>query len=152
MENNRAKREVDTRESEAREQQWTPPEMLPTPNPEDGYEFRWIRASMFGNDDPTNLSAKQREGWVPVKASDHPELGLVTHGASKRAVNHVEYGGLILCKTPSHMVSQRNAHYNAQTKRQMESVDNNYLQGSHEQMPKFHDRRSSVTFGTGSSN
>lgn len=145
MADNRTPRELDTRLQGMRVEQWMPPSLLPDPNPEPGYVFRWIRIATLGTSDPTNVSAKMREGWVPVKASDHPELGLPGMGN-----DNVEVGGLVLCKTPEKLVSQRDAYYGRQAKSQMESVDNTFLRESDPRMPLFSEKRSEVKFGKGS--
>jgi hypothetical protein len=75
---NRLARELETRVSGERKKQWTPPQMLPTPNPQPGWVFRWIRTSLMGQPDNPNTAAKFREGWEPVKAADHPELMTAT--------------------------------------------------------------------------
>ena len=74
MAENRLNRDAQTREKTARKRSWVRPDTLPTPRPEEGYEFRWIRVSMRGEVDPMNVSLKLREGWEPVKATDHPEI------------------------------------------------------------------------------
>ena len=74
MAENRIKRDNDTRETKARKRSWQRPEVLPSPEPQDGYEFRWVRVSTQGQTDATNVSSKLREGWEPVKAEDHPEF------------------------------------------------------------------------------
>ena len=80
---NRLAREVDTRETTQRNQQWTPAQLLPDPKPQPGYGFRWIRTAIMGKSDPTNTSAKFRECWEPVKAQDHPEMQLYTYPNSR---------------------------------------------------------------------
>ena len=70
MAENRIDRELKSREKTTRKKAWTRPEVLPSPNPEPGYEFRWIRVSSQGTTDATNVSSKLREGWEPAKASD----------------------------------------------------------------------------------
>jgi len=67
----RLDRELDSREVTKRPAKWMPPQLLPDPKPEPGYAFRWIRVSSMGKDDATNISGKFREGWEPVKASEH---------------------------------------------------------------------------------
>ena len=57
---NRDKRDIDTREQTLRPKKWTPPQLLPDPEPEDGYVFRWIRLATLGNADPVNISSKLR--------------------------------------------------------------------------------------------
>jgi hypothetical protein len=74
MAENRLARELETRETTQRVKQWTQPQGLPTPQPEEGYSFRWVRTALLGQFDPTNTSAKFREGWEPVKAESHPQM------------------------------------------------------------------------------
>ena len=99
MAENRLAREIESRESTQRKMQWTPPQVLPSPKEQPGWVFRWIRTSMMGQADPTNTSAKLREGWEPCKAEDHPELMLQADPNSKFKGN-IEIGGLLLCKAP----------------------------------------------------
>ena len=143
----RTPRENETRTKFERPKQWLPPELLPTPNPEDGYEFRWIRVSTLGTSDPMNVSSKLREGWEPVKASEHPEIQLMDVGEKRRFPDSIEIGGLMLCKTPKEFVIQRNQFFQAQTDGQMASVDNNFMRESDARMPLFKERRSEVSFG-----
>jgi hypothetical protein len=145
---NRAPRELDTREKLERPKQWMPPQLLPDPNPEEGYAFRWIRISSLGKDDATNISGKLREGWEPVKASDHPEIRLFGSSNGKFP-DSIEVGGLLLCKTPVEFTDQRNAYYRQQAEAQMSSVDNTYMRENDPRMPMFKERKSTVTFGKG---
>ena len=149
MAENRLSREADTRAKAERPKQWLPPELLPSPNPEEGYEFRWIRVSTLGTSDPMNVSSKLREGWEPVKASEHPEIQLMATGDKPRFPDSIEIGGLILCKTPKEFVQQRNQYYQAQTDGQMNSVDNNFMRENDPRMPLFKERRTEVKFGRG---
>ena len=145
---NREPRELDTREKMERPKQWMPPQLLPDPNPEAGYAFRWIRISTQGKEDATNISGKLREGWEPVKASDHPEIRLFSSGQS-RYPDSIEVGGLLLCKTPVEFAEQRDAYYRKQAEAQMQSVDNTYMRENDPRMPMFKERKSTVTFGKG---
>jgi hypothetical protein len=145
---NREPRELDTREKMERPKQWMPPQLLPDPNPEAGYAFRWIRISTQGKEDATNISGKLREGWEPVKASDHPEIRLFgsTNG---KFPDSIEVGGLLLCKTPVEFTEQRDAYYRRQAEAQMASVDNTFMRENDPRMPMFKERKSTVTFGKG---
>jgi hypothetical protein len=145
----RASRDSDARAKTERPKQWMPPELLPSPNPEPGYAFRWIRVSTLGASDPMNVSSKLREGWEPVKASEHPEIQLMGTGQG-RFPDSIEIGGLILCKTPVELTEQRNAYYQQQAEGQMQSVDNNFMRENDPRMPLFKERRSEVKFGRGS--
>lgn len=148
MVDNRLPRELENRESTARRKAWTPPQTLPSPNPEKGWVFRWVRTSMMGQSDPTNSSAKFREGWEPVKAENHPEL-MYQADPNTRFKGNVEIGGLLLCKAPEEMAQQRDAYYRNVTQSQMEAVDNNFMRTSDERMPLFSERKSAVSFGKG---
>ena len=149
MPTNRLDRELETREKTAHKTAWTRPEVLPSPEPQQGYAFRWIRVSTQGNVDATNVSSKIREGWEPVKASDHPEITLVSI-ENERFKDNVVIGGLLLCKAPDEMVVQRNDYYNQQSQAQMSSVDNNLMRENDPRMPLFNERKTQVTFGKGS--
>lgn len=147
---NRLARDLETREATQRTKTWAPPQTLPDPNPQKGWKFRWIRTSLMGQADPTNVSAKFREGWEPVKASDHPELMYMTGDSTNpRFKDNVEIGGLVLCKAPEELVNQRNAYYAQQSNSQMEAVDNNLMRQNDPRMPLFKERSSSMSFGNG---
>lgn len=146
----RTSRELELRSKAERPKRWMAPDLLPSPDPEPGYAFRWIRVSTLGTSDPRNVSSKLREGWEPVKASEHPEIQMMETGERPRFPDSIEIGGLILCKTPTEFVSQRNEHYQAQTDSQMTSVDNNFMRSNDPRMPVFKERRSEVKFGPNS--
>jgi hypothetical protein len=145
----RLARELDTREKMERPKQWMPPQLLPDPNPEAGYAFRWIRIASLGKDDATNISGKLREGWEPVKASDHPEIRMFGSDSNAKFPDSVQVGGLLLCKTPVELTEQRNEYYRNQAEAQMQSVDNTYMRENDPRMPMFRERKSTVTFGKG---
>jgi hypothetical protein len=148
MAENRTNREMETRERTVRKRAWSRPEVLPSPNPEPGYAFRWVRVSTRGQADPMNVSLKLREGWEPVKASDHPEVQLMTV-ENDRFKDNIVIGGLMLCKTPSELVQDRNDHYQEQSDAQIQSVDNNFMRENDPRMPLFSERKTKVTFGRG---
>ena len=144
MAENRLGRELENRQSAERTQMWRPPETLPSPKPEPGWVFRWVRTSLMGTSDPLNTSAKFREGWEPVKAADYPELNMTANSSG-----NLENGGLILCKAPEGMMQQRSEYYARQNAAQMEAVDNNFMRTNDERMPLFNERKSNVSFGRG---
>ena len=144
----RTPRELDNRGATTRAKSWAPPALLPDPAPEPGYAFRWIRVSTLNNDDPMNISSKLREGWEPVKASEHPEMQLVST-PNERFKDSIQVGGLMLCKIPAEFMDQRSAYYRTQTEAQIQSVDNNFMRENDPRMPLSIERRSNVTFGKG---
>lgn len=144
----RTPRDLQTRDHQARTP-WKPPSILPDPKPEPGYVYRWVRTSMMNNADNTNVSRQMREGYVPVKAEDHPELMLYAD-QDGRFKGNVEVGGLLLCKIPEEIAQQRAAYYGNMAQQQMESVDNNLMRENDPRMPLLKPERSSrTTFGRG---
>jgi|TARA_R110000772_G_scaffold101134_1_gene201580 hypothetical protein len=148
MAENRLDRELGTTEKNIRKPAWTRPELLPSPIPQDGYKFHWVRVATNGQPDPTNVSSKLREGWTPVKATDHPEIELVSI-ENERFKDNVVMGGLMLCKAPVELVQERNAHYDQTNDAQIRSVDNNLMRENDPRMPLFNERKTKVTFGKG---
>jgi hypothetical protein len=146
---NRLDRKLEDRTVSQRATAWRPPETLPSPDARSGWTHRWIRISTLGTADPSNISSKLREGYEPCKAEDYPEL--MMHATTEgRFKGNIEVGGLLLCRIPSEFLEQRAAYYANQSKSQMESVDNNFLRESDPRMPLFSDKKSKVTFGSGS--
>lgn len=148
MAENRLQRELDTRKEAERPKQWAPAELLPEPDKQDGFKYRWIRVSMNGQSDQRNLSRAIREGWEPVRIEEQPRMRLLIDPNSRFADN-IEIGGLILCKTPKEFVDQRNKYYQDQTEAQTKAVDNNLMRENDPRMPIFNERKSTTTFGKG---
>lgn len=138
----RTPRDSETREQGIRKKAWTPPSTLPNPNREDGYSYRYVRKSILGQTDDRNMMSKQEEGWVPVKREDHPELQY--HGKS---TGLVEIGGLVLCKTPTEFVEQRNAWVRGHTDAQTQAADSNLMKENDPRMPLFSERKSTTSRG-----
>jgi hypothetical protein len=149
-ENSRTPREVATRTQAERPKQWQAPELLPEPDKQAGFSYRWIRVATNGQADPRNLSSKIREGWEPVRIEEQPKFGLLMDPNS-RFKDNIEIGGLLLCKTPTELVNQRNAHYQNLTDSQTRAVDNSFMRQNDPRMPLFTERKSSVSFGKGNS-
>ena len=144
----RIPRDLETRAVTERPKNWAPPELLPEPDKQPGYSYRWIRVSTLNQADPRNLSAKLREGWEPVTLEEQPKFRLLADPNS-RYKDNVEIGGLLLCKTPTEFVTQRNDYYAKQTQAQTEAVDNNLMRQSDPRMPLFKERKSATSFGKG---
>ena len=148
MAENRIPREVDTRQQDERPKQWQAPELLPEPDKQAGFAYRWIRVSMLNSADPRNLSSKLREGWEPVRAEEQPKFQLLVDPDS-RYKDNIEIGGLLLCKTPIELVEQRTEYYDKQTQSQTDAVDNNLMRQNDPRMPLFNERKSTTSFGKG---
>jgi hypothetical protein len=138
-------RALQTRASESRARAYTPPQQLPDPASQDGYKFRWVRTAINGQSDARNVSMMRREGWEPVRLEDHPELALAVD--ADRASGNVEIGGLMLCKVPAEHVDGRQTYYDEVNRKQIQSVDNNFMRENDPRMPLFSEKRSEVSFG-----
>ena len=141
---NRDSRTEDTREKSERKATWQSPSALPDPTPQEGVEFRWIRTSALGQSDMTNVSAKFREGWEPVKLEDHPELKILPD-VDSRFKGNVEVGGLLLCKNSTEMMDSRRDYQQGQAKSQMQAVDNSFMKESDPRMPVLKPEKSTRT-------
>jgi len=145
---NRKNREVEVREeTDVREKRtWKPAALLPEIKQEKGYAYRWVRVSLANEADNLNASSRMREGWEPVKHSDHPEVNLPKNPNSQYG-DSIEVGGLLLCKMPQEMVDQRNEYYKEKAEAQEKAVDNNLMRQNDPRMPLFSDKKSTTTFG-----
>ena len=145
----RTPRTAQTRETGERKRSWQRQSMLPTPEPRDGLKFRWVRTSTLGQGDMTNVSRRFREGYVPVKATEFPELHIMSD-VDSRFPDNIEVGGLLLCASPAEIAEDRIHGQVDEARQQMEAVDRNYMRESDPRMPVLAPERSSrTTFGKG---
>jgi hypothetical protein len=149
MATNRLERELQNRTMQERPKQWQQPELLPEPDKQPGYAYRWIRVSTLNQSDPRNLSAKLREGWEPVRVEEQPKFQLLVDPNS-RYKDNIEIGGLLLCKTPVEFVDQRNKFYSDQADAQMNAVENTLMRQSDPRMPLYNESKTTSSFGKGS--
>lgn len=149
MAENRLTRELDKRTAVERPTHWAPPELLPEPDRQAGFAYRWIRVASLNQSDPRNLSAKLREGWEPVRIEEQPKFQMLVDPNS-RYKDNIEIGGLLLCKTPVEFVEQRNKYYSSQASAQMEAVENTLMRQSDPRAPLFNEQRTETSrFGKG---
>ena len=147
---NKTSRESETRKSKEAPKVWAPPSSLDAPPAPKGYAHRWIRVTVQGFDDTSNVSKKLREGWEFVSAeqvgkengSNH--YPVFTEGKYQGLVG---IGGLVLARIPEEILLQRQAYFDKITQDRMEAVDRELLKEQHPDMPINIDRQSRVTFG-----
>ena len=145
MTEERTPRKSNSRKSDQRpSDEWIPSGILPDPDPQDGWVYRWVKTSVLGQSDNTHVSRIFREGWEPVRAEDHPEL-MLESDINSRFQGNVEVGGLLLCKAPEAKMAARTKHFQQVADQQMASVDNNYLRENDPRMPMLQPERSSRT-------
>ena len=144
----RAPRETETRDAISRSEAWSEPSALADPHPSDGYVYRWIRTSTLSQADPSNVSKRFREGWVPVPKEEVEYLGLMADHRSRFPQN-LEVGGLLLCKMEKARAVARQRHYETLAQRQVQSSDQNFLKQSDPRMPILEpEHKTTVTIGS----
>ena len=145
---NRISRETTSRANTSRRKPWQPPAKLDAPPAPDGYEHRWIRTAIRGEDDKSNVFSRMREGWEPVKAEEYGDVAakypVIEEGKNKGIIG---VGGLMLARIPTETVQERTEYFREQTRNQMTAVDENLMREQHPSMPINVDRQSRVTFG-----
>jgi len=102
---------------------WRPSNLLEAPEPRPGMAQRWVATMVLGQETPTNVAKRLREGWVPrdpktVKEIQH--FPTIEHG---RFAGHIGIEGMVLCEMPTNMVKQRNEYYAQMTENLMTSVE-----------------------------
>ena len=137
---------VTREETEVRNKQWEPRSTLPEIKHEAGWAYRWVRVSLVNEADNLNVSSRMREGWEPVKHSEHPEVNLPADPNS-RFKDGIEVGGLLLCKMPQEMVDQRNEYFKDKARAQEQAVYNKLMRQNDPRMPLFSDKKSTTTKG-----
>ncbi len=143
----------DTRAKDDRPKVWKMPSALELPDEaielaeSQGLTYRWIRESILGQDDKTNVSKRFREGFEPVRPDELPgfhDLPTVDDG---RHAGVIGVGGLILCKIDKNIADQRNDFFEQQTQNQMTAVENDLMREENPSMPISSKMSSKVTFG-----
>ena len=146
----RISRESESHDKNSRRQPWRPVRKLETPPPPAGYEYRWIRESMMGQEDRANVSRRLREGWELVRGTDLPSEFEYPTADSGRHAGLVYSDGLLLAKIPVETRMERNAYYEEETRRKKEALDNNMFNESRKdgRYVKYDaNRKTDVTFG-----
>ena len=148
--NTRNSRDSETHDKQSRRQPWRPVRKLETPAPPEGYEYRWIRESMLGQEDRANVSRRLREGWELVRGTDLPSEYDYPTADSGRHAGLVYTDGLLLAKIPIETKQERNAYYEQQTSAKSAALDNTmfYESAKDGRYVKYDSKRESqVTFG-----
>ena len=143
-------RDSEMHEKNTRRQPWRPVRKLETPPAPEGYEYRWIRESMLGQEDRGNVSRRLREGWELVRGTDLPQEFVLPTLDSGRHAGVVYNEGLLLAKMPLETIAERNAYYAGKSQQAKDALDNNAFNESKRdgRYVKYDSKReSNVTFG-----
>lgn len=133
-------RATETRAATARPKKWQRASTLDAPTPKPGQHLRWIRAQVMGQDDTVNFSAREREGYTPVKKEEYPDFA-----ASVNAAGLIANGGLILCKTDSEIAADRQYQMEQAAGDQLRSANNTLMREQDSRMPTLSNTSRSST-------
>ncbi len=146
---NRTPRSAETRAKDTARKPWRRPSMLETPDAPEGYEYRWIRAEIVGQEDKKNITARLREGFDLVRAEELDGFEIPTLDDGKHS-GVVSVGGLLLAKIPTETRNERNAYFSERAQLQQDAVDHDLMKESDPSSPILRpERKTSVTFGGG---
>ena len=155
MTRNEARTET-TREQNTREDQWNfeEPNALNIPEnvqarcDNEGMALRWIRVSLQGKDDISNVGKKLQAGWVFVTPDEVPEMSITSFVRDEgRYQGSVCRGDVALVKMPAGKVNARRKFYEGKANDQMDAVNAQLMKSSDSRMPISNTSRSVTTRG-----
>ena len=144
------------REKNLREDQWTYeepdaltiPEVVKARYDNEGMALRWLRISLKGQDDITNVGKKQQAGWVFVTPDEVPEMAVTSFVRDEgRYLGTVCRGDLALAKMPAGKVNARRKHYENKANDMMDAVNAQLMKNSDSRMPISNTSKSVTTRG-----
>jgi len=150
---NTTSRESEQRSANEQKKVWVQPSSLDAPPAPNGYAHRWIRVTVQGFEDTSNVSKKLREGWDFVTVDQiKKEIGtnkypVINEGKYQ---GHVGIGGLVLARIPLELLEQRAEYFKRMTQERIDAVDRELMKEQNPAMPINIERQSRVTFGGGS--
>jgi len=144
------------REQNLREENWTfeEPDALTIPDSvqarfdNEGLSLRWIRISVKGQDDVSNVGKKQQEGWTFVTPDEVPEMAVTSFVREEgRYIGTVCRGDLALAKMPTGKVRARRKFYEKKANDMMDAVNAQLMKSSDSRMPISNTSKSVTTKG-----
>jgi len=145
-----------SRENQTREEEWTfeEPDALKIPEEvearfnSDGMSLRWLRISVKGQDDISNIGKKQQQGWEFVTPDEVPELAITSFVRKEgRYTGTVCRGDLALAKLPTGKVMARRKHYENKANDMMDAVNAQLMRSNDSRMPISNSSKSVTTRG-----
>ena len=144
-------RELDTREND---DVYVEPSLLDIPKfvterfSDQGMKLRWIRISLKGKDDYTNVGKRLAEGWEFVSLDEVPELGHTSMVKEDgRYSGTVCRGDLALAKMPTRRAESRQRHFENASAEMVDAVNSQLENASDRRMPVRNQSKSNVTKG-----
>jgi len=144
------------RENNTQEEEWTfeEPNALAIPDhvqarfDSEGMALRWIRISIKGTDDISNVGKKLQEGWVFVLPDEVPEMSITSFVREDgRYQGTVCRGDLALAKMPAGKVAAKRKFYENKADDMMQAVNAQLMNSSDSRMPISNNSKTTVTKG-----
>jgi len=144
------------RENNTQEEEWTfeEPNALAIPDhvqarfDSEGMALRWIRISIKGTDDISNVGKKLQEGWVFVTPDEVPEMSITSFVREDgRYQGTVCRGDLALAKMPAGKVAAKRKFYENKADNMMQAVNAQLMNSSDSRMPISNNSKTTVTKG-----
>ena len=144
------------REAETREEEYVfeEPDALSIPDSvqarfdAEDMSLRWIRISVKGQDDITNVGKNQQQGWVFVTADEVPEMAITSFVREDgRYQGAVCRGDVALAKKPTAKVKARQKFYEKKSNDMMDAVNAQLMKNSDSRMPISNNSKSTVIKG-----
>jgi len=150
-------REAKSRESEE-EYVFEEPDALSIPDSvqarfdAEDMSLRWIRISVKGVDDITNVGKNQQQGWIFVTPDEVPEMAITSFVREEgRYLGAVCRGDVALAKKPTAKVRARKEFYEKKANDMMDAVNAQLMKSSDSRMPISNTSKSVTTRGKQSS-
>jgi hypothetical protein len=145
-------RELETREAEDFE--YREPNLLDIPESvtarfeDQGMKLRWIRTTLKGGDDYTNVGKRMAEGWEFVSLEEVPELAHTSAIREEgRYKGTVCRGDLALAKLPIKRAEARQRHFENASAEMVDAVNAQLENSSDRRMPIQNQSKTNVTKG-----
>jgi hypothetical protein len=126
---------------------WQIPTNLVAPPARDGYVQRWVRTSLRGEDDPSNIARSMQQGWAPRSPETVPGKTFVPtlrHGEHAGAIG---VAGLILMERPVALDQRYKAGVRARTDMLTQAVTQRLADQENPRMPLSVQMRTQVERG-----
>lgn len=135
-------RATELRENEApRRPRWQPSSISLEPNPRPGIRHHWCAAKVMGIENTRNMSKHIKDGWIPCKAEDYPEITQFIPGHSRTGEIYNE--DLMLCYMPEDIAQERDEYYRSLGALQQQSSNSQMVE-----VDKFGNGKSEITHRT----
>ena len=112
----RTSRADEQRVSKEAKKVWKQPSSLDAPPAPNGFSHRWIRTTVQGFDDTSNVSKKLREGYEFVRAEElknaSDKYPVINEGKYQGCIG---IGGLVLARIPIELLEQRAEYFKSIT-------------------------------------